>query len=137
MTYFCNTSPYSNPAVDRFRCCLGHQLTIPSVAVAPRSGPASLRTAADSDVLPPAEGCISLTTIFAAGIPDYECGDSSPAFNAHLKSKALAPKLRLWRYTSSIYSFARTHKTLRITPAMAAGISDYVWSYEEIAALAI
>jgi hypothetical protein len=51
---FCNTSPYPNPAEDRFRCCLGHQLFNPSVAVAPRSGPASLRTAADSDVLPQA-----------------------------------------------------------------------------------
>ena len=54
VAYFCNTSPYPNPAVDRLRCCLGHQLFIPSVAVAPRFGPASLRTAADSDVLPPA-----------------------------------------------------------------------------------
>ena len=34
------------------------------------------------------------------------------------------------------YNFARIHKTLRITPAMAAGISDHVWSYEEIAVLA-
>jgi hypothetical protein len=34
------------------------------------------------------------------------------------------------------YNFARIHKTLRITPAMAAGLSDHVWSYEEIAALA-
>jgi hypothetical protein len=34
------------------------------------------------------------------------------------------------------YDFARIHKTLRITPAMAAGISDHVWSYEDIAALA-
>jgi hypothetical protein len=33
--------------------------------------------------------------------------------------------------------FAWIHKTLRITPAMAAGISDHIWSYEEIAALAI
>jgi hypothetical protein len=31
------------------------------------------------------------------------------------------------------YNFARIHKTLWI---MAAGISDHVWSYEEIAALA-
>jgi len=35
------------------------------------------------------------------------------------------------------YNFARIHKTLRITPAMAAGLSDHVWSYEEIAALAV
>ena len=34
------------------------------------------------------------------------------------------------------YNFARIHKTLRVTPAMAAGISDHVWSLEEIAALA-
>jgi hypothetical protein len=34
------------------------------------------------------------------------------------------------------YNFARVHKTLRITPAMAAGITDHVWSLEEIAMLA-
>jgi IS1 family transposase len=30
------------------------------------------------------------------------------------------------------YNFASIHKTLRITPAMAAGLSDHVWSLEEI-----
>ncbi len=34
------------------------------------------------------------------------------------------------------YNFARIHKTLRVTPAMAAGISDHVWTLEEIAKLA-
>jgi hypothetical protein len=34
------------------------------------------------------------------------------------------------------YNFARIHKTLRITPAMAAGLSDHVWSLEEIVFLA-
>lgn len=33
------------------------------------------------------------------------------------------------------YNFARIHKTLRVTPAMEAGVSDHVWSVEEIAAL--
>ena len=33
------------------------------------------------------------------------------------------------------YNFGRIHKTLRITPAMAAGVSDHVWSLEEIAAM--
>jgi IS1 family transposase len=33
------------------------------------------------------------------------------------------------------YNFARIHKTLRITPAMAAGISGHVWTLEEIAEL--
>lgn len=34
------------------------------------------------------------------------------------------------------YNFGRIHKTLRVTPAMEAGISDHVWSLEEIASLA-
>jgi hypothetical protein len=33
------------------------------------------------------------------------------------------------------YNFARIHKTLRVTPAMEAGITDHVWELEEIAAL--
>jgi hypothetical protein len=32
------------------------------------------------------------------------------------------------------YNFARVHKTLRVTPAMQAGLSDHVWSIEEIVA---
>ncbi len=34
------------------------------------------------------------------------------------------------------YNFARIHKTLRVTPAMEAGIADHVWTLEEIAELA-
>ena len=34
------------------------------------------------------------------------------------------------------YNFGRIHQSLRITPAMAAGVSDHVWELEEIAALA-
>ena len=30
------------------------------------------------------------------------------------------------------YNFARIHQTLRVTPAMAAGVSDHVWSIAEI-----
>jgi IS1 family transposase len=33
------------------------------------------------------------------------------------------------------YNFCRVHQTLRVTPAMEAGISDHVWSLEEIASL--
>lgn len=34
------------------------------------------------------------------------------------------------------YNFGRIHKSLRVTPAMQAGVTDHVWSLEEIAALA-
>ncbi len=30
------------------------------------------------------------------------------------------------------YNFARIHQTLRVTPAMEAGIADHVWTMEEI-----
>ena len=30
------------------------------------------------------------------------------------------------------YNFARVHQTLRVTPAMEAGLSDHVWDLEEI-----
>lgn len=33
------------------------------------------------------------------------------------------------------YNFARIHKTLRVTPAMAAGLCDHVWGIEEIVGL--
>ena len=33
------------------------------------------------------------------------------------------------------YNFCRVHQTLRVTPAMEAGISDHVWSLEELVAL--
>ena len=33
------------------------------------------------------------------------------------------------------YNFVRTHKTLRASPAMAAGISDRLWSMEDVVAL--
>lgn len=34
------------------------------------------------------------------------------------------------------YNFCRIHKTLRVTPAMAAGVTDHVWSLEEVCNLA-
>jgi IS1 family transposase len=34
------------------------------------------------------------------------------------------------------YNFGKVHKSLRVTPAMQAGISDHIWSLEEIAKLA-
>jgi hypothetical protein len=33
------------------------------------------------------------------------------------------------------YNFGRIHKSLRVTPAMEAAVTDHVWSLEEIVAL--
>jgi len=32
------------------------------------------------------------------------------------------------------YNFVRVHRTLRVTPAMAAGITDHIWSMRELIA---
>jgi hypothetical protein len=42
----------------------------------------------------------------------------------HLKA-AVAPYMA-W------YNFVRVHQTLRVTPAMEAGITDHIWSVEEL-----
>jgi hypothetical protein len=34
------------------------------------------------------------------------------------------------------YNFGRVHQTLRVTPAMEAGVADHVWSIEEIVRVA-
>ena len=34
------------------------------------------------------------------------------------------------------YNFCRIHQTLRVTPAMEAGVSDHIWSLDELVALA-
>jgi hypothetical protein len=33
------------------------------------------------------------------------------------------------------YNFCRVHQTLRVTPAMEAGLSDHVWGIEELVGL--
>lgn len=55
------------------------------------------------------------------------------------KTNAFSKKLENHSHAVSLhfmyYNFARIHKTLRVTPAMEAGISDHIWELEEIAAL--
>lgn len=50
----------------------------------------------------------------------------SKKFNNHVAMVAL--------YTM-FYNFVRIHKTLRVTPAMEAGLTDHVWEMEEIIAI--
>lgn len=53
------------------------------------------------------------------------------AFSKKVENLAAAVALHfMW------YNFGRIHRTLRVTPAMEAGISEHVWMLEEIAKLA-
>ena len=53
--------------------------------------------------------------------------------NAHSK-KVESHRHALSQYFMS-YNFARIHSTLRVTPAMQAGMADHFWSIEEIVGL--
>ena len=54
-------------------------------------------------------------------------------------ANAFSKKLASHRHALSLYfkfyNWTRIHKTLRVTPAMAAGITDCLWTTEEIIAL--
>jgi IS1 family transposase len=52
------------------------------------------------------------------------------AFSKKIENHAHAVALHYMHY-----NFCRVHQTLRITPAMEAGLSDHVWELEEIVAL--
>jgi hypothetical protein len=51
-------------------------------------------------------------------------------------SNAYSKKVASHRHALSLYfcfyNWARIHKTLRVTPAMAAGLTDHLWTMEEI-----
>lgn len=53
--------------------------------------------------------------------------------NAH--SKKVANHIHFLNITFMWYNFARINQALRVTPAMAAGVSSHVWSVEEIIGL--
>jgi IS1 family transposase len=52
------------------------------------------------------------------------------AFSKKLENHAYAVALHV-----TFYNFVRIHKTLRMSPAMAAGITNHLWSMEDIVAL--
>jgi IS1 family transposase len=52
------------------------------------------------------------------------------AFSKKIENHAAAISLHMM-----YYNFARVHQTLKTTPAVAAGVSDHVWTVEEIVAL--
>jgi len=52
------------------------------------------------------------------------------AFSKKIENQAHAVALHFM-----FYNFARIHQTLRVTPAMQAGVANHVWSIEEIVSL--
>lgn len=94
--------------------------------------------------------CIGCTSQTISGNPDPKHVSTSYVERANLTMRmsmrrftrltnAFSKKLENHATMVSLYfmfyNFARVHQTLRVTPAMEAGISDHVWSIEEIVGL--
>ena len=94
--------------------------------------------------------CIGMETKIVAGDPDMDHVSTS-----YIERQNLTMRMGMRRFTRLTngfskklanhaaaislhymhYNFCRIHKTLRVTPAMEAGLTDHVWDLEEVAAL--
>jgi IS1 family transposase len=94
----------------------------------------------------PAE-VVSTETVIGIGHPDPK-----RICTSHIERQNLSMRMGIRRFTRltnafskkwenhwaavavwfAFYNFCRVHKTLRVTPAMAAGIADHVWSVREL-----
>jgi len=56
-------------------------------------------------------------------------------------TNAFSKKIENLRATVALhfahYNFMRVHRSLRVTPAMEAGLTDHVWGWEELLSTAI
>ena len=94
--------------------------------------------------------CMGARKAIVSGKPEYRHVSTS-----HVERQNLSMRMSMRRFTRltngfskklenhehalalyfMYYNFARIHQTLRVTPAMESGISDHVWSLEEIVEL--
>jgi IS1 family transposase len=94
--------------------------------------------------------CIGCTMKTVSGVPDPKHVSTS-----YVERQNLTMRMSMRRFTRltngfskkvenhghavalyfAYYNFCRVHQTLRVTPAMEAGLTDHVWSVEELVAL--
>lgn len=99
--------------------------------------------------------CVGIRRDMMRGNPDPD-PDPDHVSTSYVERQSLTMRMSMRRYTRLThafskkienhmaataiyfmhYNFARIHKSLRVTPAMEAGVSDHVWSLEEICELA-
>ena len=130
-----NTTPMSEPCANT----LGRTWTLPNFA---KSTAAELAT-----------GGMAAAKLSAA-VPHVKIGrpDFKRISTSHVERNNLSVRMHLRRFTRltnafsktlanlkdaavlyiGFYNFCRVHMTLKRTPAMAAGITDHVWSLEEL-----
>lgn len=76
---------------------------------------------------------VRLNVPASAAIRSPEIGNTATnAFPVPIGSTIGIPDVALYFFH---YNFCRVYKTLRVTPAMEAGLSDHVWTLEELVSL--
>ena len=95
--------------------------------------------------------------VYTAARPTPVCGSPDPKYvsTSYVERQNLTMRMGMRRFTRLTnafskkienlehavalhfmhYNFCRIHKTLRVTPAMEAGVSDHVWEIEEVVGL--
>jgi IS1 family transposase len=94
--------------------------------------------------------CIGVETTEISGTPDRAHCSTSFVERANLTMRmgmrrftrltlGFSKKIENHKHAVALnfvhYNFVRVHQTLRVTPAMEAGLTDHVWEFEEILAL--
>jgi len=64
--------------------------------------------------------------------PDKKPSPENPSKTAYFLSRLLSAVALHFAY----YNFCRVHSSLRVTPAMEAGVADHVWTVDELLAQA-
>lgn len=131
---------YLSAVEDAFGCDVDYAMLIKIYGAAPE-GPEVRYSPAQ---------CMGAKKTVITGTPDHRHISTSYAERANLSMRmgmrrftrltnAFSKKLEQHENALALYfmfyNFARIHTSLRVTPAMEAGVADHVWSMEEIVAL--
>ncbi len=131
--------PYTNAVERAFGCEVDYAMLIKQYEARP-SGKYS----------PPV--CIGAHKVSRCGSPDKDLISTSYVERSNLTwrmsnrrftrlTNAFSKKVENHKHSIALsimhYNFCRIHQTLRVTPAMESGITDHVWSLEELAALIV
>ena len=133
---------------------LGHYLNPVRAAFIGQANYAQLQKIYGSEVLAPGRyspaQCMGARRAIINGNPDPKHISTSYVERQHLNlrmsnrrftrlTNAFSKKLENLEHSVALYAmhynFCRIHQTLRVTPAMEAGIADHVWNIEELIAL--
>ncbi len=76
-----------------------------------------------------------LIKLYKGGVQDETKYSPADCIGAHKEAKRVENHMHAVALHYMHYNFVRIHKSLRMTPAMAAGVTEHLWEIEDIVAL--